>query len=486
MLIRCEKCTTTYELDEALLPPQGAPVQCSRCQFVFTARPQQAAAPTTTRERDALTPDLTPAGKEGWPTPTAASTPPPTPDPSAPSAAPPQATRGRRASTATPAATTTPAVIATPTTAATSTATSTPTSTPTLTQKFTADGRPIRKVTMTDEEPVVSGPRPMITRAATGAPVGPIRRSGIPWLPLLVAALAVGAVVLGWRAWSRRSDPLAARRSGEGQALVLRDDRRSLTEAVVAFDDAARLDDGSVDRRAERVAARALLIGLVGGEASRIEARLAAKQAEKARGSVDVGRADEQVAALRGQRETALAQVRELEAVASGELAPLLRHDAERPPVQRARALLDAFGSDPSRAAQAVVRDRPARGRDPWIDLAVGAGETRAVSPELRAEGVARLEQIVKAHPEILRARLVLAEALARAGRVEAALASLDALLAANKAHADARALRDELVAPSAVHPGKDEALLDGMPAPGAATPQPRNESSHPPAAPPR
>jgi hypothetical protein len=271
---------------------------------------------------------------------------------------------------------------------------------------------------------------------------------------------------------------------------MLRDDRRSLTQAVVAFDDAARLEDGSVDRRAERVAARALLIGLVEGEASRIEARLAAKQAEKARGSADVGRAlagaDEQVVALRAQRETALAQVRELEAVASGELAPLLRHDAERPPVQRARALLDAFGSDPSRAAQAVVRDRPARGKDPWIDLAVGAGETRAVSPELRAEGVARLEQLVKAHPEILRARLVLAEALARAGRVEAALASLDALLAANKAHADARALRDELVAPSAVRPGKDEVLPDRTPAPGAATPQPRNESSHPPAGPQR
>jgi len=237
------------------------------------------------------------------------------------------------------------------------------------------------------------------------------------------------------------------------------------------------------------VAARALLIGLVGQEAAGIERRLAAKQAEKTGGSAAAGPpppgVDDQLASLRNQREAALAQLRELEAVASAELAPLLRRDANRPPVQRANALLDAFGSDPQRAAQAVLRDRPARGKDPWIDLAAGAGETRAVSPELRAEGMARLEQLVKAHPEILRARLVLAEALARAGRVEAALASLDALLAANKAHDDARALRDELAAPAA-RPAEGQLLPAGSPTSGAPVPQPRNESSHAPPAPSR
>jgi len=335
---------------------------------------------------------------------------------------------------------------------------------------------------MKEEEPAASGPRPMVTRVSGGVPVGPSGRRSFPWLPIAVVALAVGAVAFGWRAWSRRSDPVATQRSRDGQELMLRDDRRSLTLAVVAFDDAARLDDGSADRRADRVAARALLIGLVQREAAGIEGRLTAKQAEKpggAAGPPPPG-VDEQLADLRSQRETALAQLRELEAVASAELAPLLRRDANRPPVQRAHALLDAFGSDPARAAQAVLRDRPARGKDPWIDLAAGAGETRAVSPELRAEGVARLEQLVKAHPEILRARLVLAEALARAGRVEAALASLDALLAANKAHEDARALRAELAAPSA-RPAEGALLPASSPTPGAPVPQPRNESSHPP-----
>ncbi len=39
MHISCEKCGTTYVLDERLIPPQGAPVQCTKCQHVFTAMP---------------------------------------------------------------------------------------------------------------------------------------------------------------------------------------------------------------------------------------------------------------------------------------------------------------------------------------------------------------------------------------------------------------------------------------------------------------
>ena len=48
MLIRCESCSTVYQLDESLLPPGGAPVQCTRCQHVFTAFPPQAAGQTQT------------------------------------------------------------------------------------------------------------------------------------------------------------------------------------------------------------------------------------------------------------------------------------------------------------------------------------------------------------------------------------------------------------------------------------------------------
>ncbi|MFZ5468471.1 MAG: zinc-ribbon domain-containing protein [Myxococcota bacterium] len=45
MLISCEKCTTTYVLDERLIPPGGAPVQCTKCNHVFIALSTHAAAP---------------------------------------------------------------------------------------------------------------------------------------------------------------------------------------------------------------------------------------------------------------------------------------------------------------------------------------------------------------------------------------------------------------------------------------------------------
>ena len=43
--ITCEKCSTTYVLDDALIPPQGVPVQCTRCAHVFTAKAPSAAVP---------------------------------------------------------------------------------------------------------------------------------------------------------------------------------------------------------------------------------------------------------------------------------------------------------------------------------------------------------------------------------------------------------------------------------------------------------
>src|SRR5262245_59173398 len=40
LLIRCGRCSTTFQLDEASLPVGGASVQCSRCQLEFwAARP---------------------------------------------------------------------------------------------------------------------------------------------------------------------------------------------------------------------------------------------------------------------------------------------------------------------------------------------------------------------------------------------------------------------------------------------------------------
>ncbi len=44
MRIRCERCATTYELDERRLPRHGALVKCTRCDHVFRAAPPGAGA----------------------------------------------------------------------------------------------------------------------------------------------------------------------------------------------------------------------------------------------------------------------------------------------------------------------------------------------------------------------------------------------------------------------------------------------------------
>lgn len=46
MIIRCERCSTLYELDESLLASEGSDVQCNRCQHVFRAVPRRAAGQT--------------------------------------------------------------------------------------------------------------------------------------------------------------------------------------------------------------------------------------------------------------------------------------------------------------------------------------------------------------------------------------------------------------------------------------------------------
>lgn len=90
MRIRCERCATTYELDEKRLPPHGALVKCTRCDHVFRAAPpapgSSPASPAahpgepprpSAEERTELFGFSTPAGEEK--TATLAEAPPPEP-----------------------------------------------------------------------------------------------------------------------------------------------------------------------------------------------------------------------------------------------------------------------------------------------------------------------------------------------------------------------------------------------------------------------
>lgn len=41
MIIRCERCSTVYELEDGVLPPEGSDAQCAKCQHVFRVLPPE-------------------------------------------------------------------------------------------------------------------------------------------------------------------------------------------------------------------------------------------------------------------------------------------------------------------------------------------------------------------------------------------------------------------------------------------------------------
>jgi predicted Zn finger-like uncharacterized protein len=482
VLIRCEKCSTVYELDEKVLPPGGAPVQCSRCQFIFTAHPSSAGV------NGVLAPPPAGGALAGAPSPAA-------PDVNAATVS--ASPAPRPAPAATPAAPPAPfgAVASSPTTSPPSSTTPVPPARPLPAPRVgsagqgdgprTSDGRPIRKVAFPDDDSEAGSPR-TLPRPQVAVPPRSRSKVSLKWLlALALVAVAAGAVA-AWRRTSPQVDPAAAQRRAEGQSLLLRDDRASLRRAAVAFEDAERLDPRLFQARADRDLERALVLGLVQGEAEWIAARSAALEASAQGATETMGplapeESARAVAAAEAKRlrtdvETARTRALQLENDATADLALLVAAHRSDPSVLRADAVLAASSRDPARADEAVRRARAAGARDAWVDLAEAASSARAPTPERRLEGVARLEALARAHPELIRARYLVAAALARAGRADDAVAAADAVLAANPSHDDARALKVALTAPA---PRGAAASGEAAPA-GTATPTERKSVSHP------
>ncbi len=57
MIIECPSCASTFNLDDALVPPSGRKVRCSVCDNVFDVRPKGKAAPAPAPEPDLSAPD---------------------------------------------------------------------------------------------------------------------------------------------------------------------------------------------------------------------------------------------------------------------------------------------------------------------------------------------------------------------------------------------------------------------------------------------
>ena len=233
-------------------------------------------------------------------------------------------------------------------------------------------------------------------------------RSHLAVLALAAALLAASSPRVA------RAEPPAAAAAAEGLALVPRDDATSLDRALELFDAALRADPKLYPARADRALAELL---------------------------VAAARRDEGVRA--GDR-ALLESGRALRERALDELRPLVRAHAQDLCVVRALAVYYGLEGDVAQVAKVAARAGP-RGRDDWIEFAEIVARVRSGS---RADAVPQLRAFAAAHPQLVRARVMLALAQVDDGRVADGLATLDDVLSVNSSHELALREKARLLAP--------------------------------------
>lgn len=454
MVIRCEHCSTLYELDEALLSPSGSQVQCTRCQHVFTAFPPRAPGRTLVgmpeqAEPEPPLPSLGGSGVVSGPRVVS------------------------RASTHAAAA---------------------------------GGGRgPAAAAPRPEPRPVRTSPPP-VYRPAGGAPA-PVPRAPLlrrdtvgtfesrlrwharwRWLGPLLAGLVVVGGIAAWVLLSRPSAPDASLVRGEALALLARDDEASIEQAVSRLDELLRRTPRLRGVAADRALAQVLRAAAIVEEGESLAARRAAQEAEgeRLRREQPAGWQDaERAVAAEAQRLDLEVRAREERArgLAGGAFQLLRRLQGDLgdvPDVARGMATYYALAGDAQQARMAVQSARARAPADPWLALAEGWADARDPDPAVRERAVAELRALSGAHPELLRARLLLARTQAGLGHRDEALATLDALLAANAGHEAGRRLRDELSAPPPPPPEPEPAPEAEAPPPAKPPTQPRKRAAHP------
>jgi predicted Zn finger-like uncharacterized protein len=391
--IRCERCSTTYDLDEALLAPEGSPVQCTKCQHVFTAVPPRTAGRTLVGVPAAPAPH-----------PVAAHRPPAS---EAPGASPRQ-------------------------------------------------GPAIYRPPQASQSPAAAARTARARRDTMGAFEARLKASArLRWIiPLVLIAIAAAAIGL-WMLASRRVDPAASRRHAEAMALVALDDLESMERAGQTLEELGRRPTGIDSLDADRALAQLLLATGLIEEVAIPSKRLAAKVAERDRatGAQPAPPPDQlnalgaEIEALRGQVEPKQTAARALSDRAYSSLKQMAGERGGEVPVARALAIYSASVGDREQALRFVRSVGGAGEKDRWIQLAEGWLDAREESKESRERAVAKLGALVTARPEVVRARFLLARTQAALGKREAAAATLDGLLAVNPRHHRAIRLRGELVA---------------------------------------
>lgn len=456
MNIRCERCSTLYELDEALLAPGGSSVQCTRCDHVFTARPpaqserhEAPLAAAEVRARDEVAAAPPPSHDEPD------DVPPPPRAPLVEGAGARAAGRDPRTSRA---------------------------STPPVYRPTPGPGASVRA-------------HPVLRRDTVGAFESRLRWSArLRWL---VPAIALGVVAVsaaGWFLVRGRVDPGAASAQAEALALLALDDEGSLERAVARLDDALRLEPGLRSAAADRTLVQVAQASALRERSQAVAAEHAAGQAERERilreqapgWEVAERAAAAKAAALDSEAGALEQRARALVASAREALGPLATELKDDPVIVRARAAMHAAAGERDEALALASSGGSPGERDPWLDLVDAAVDAADPQRPAQERAAVKLAALTARTPELLRARQLLARVQAALGRPEEASATLDRLLAANPRHEGARAVRATLsaraAAPASEPPAGNLAPLPRKPiaqhAPGAVPGAPASGST--------
>jgi predicted Zn finger-like uncharacterized protein len=499
VIIRCEKCSTVYELDDRLIPSSGAPVQCSRCEHVFRAFPEKKPEPRLELvppppPPSPVSPSEPSTDEPAWaeraaapvvvpsiPTPVPKPTPTPEPSPRGEEEAERTAPSTPVASPGSPGGSGRPQLAPRPGASAGRSEAKT--------GAMTTDGRPIRKVPNPELE---GGEPPMLPvgpRKAISYEVGPRKKQTGRWLIGGAVGLLLALGLLGaWLAWREKVasrpvpvqtavDPTAARVRQDGLALLARDDAASLEKAASLLDEAVRKEK-SAPAHADRALALALLSQEARDEADRLAGR--ARAAIDERSAAEAVQDQARVRSLTAEVDAAqvgVAPAREragrLASEARAELDAVPPERQREPIVLRARAMTLVASGQRAEAAR-IARDAKGLVQDPWLELAgVLADLPDNAGADEHARALDRLEKLAQAHPEIVRARFLAARIRAGMGDLEGALSGLDAVLAANPEHLEAKRLRAEIAAQAAPPPEVPPPPTADLP---AAQPAPASE----------
>lgn len=284
-------------------------------------------------------------------------------------------------------------------------------------------------------------------------------RSRWKWLGPLLAILAGAGGYAAWQYQAGKIDPAALQKRQEGLSILVRDDEGSLERAAAVLAEGSRIDPKLYQADADRALAMMLLSAGMREDAAGLEGRFKALDAERLRLEAEKpegwarrqGEVVEQMKPLKAGLEPLQEKARSLGEHAYGILKPLARQHGDDLAVERALAVYYALDGSAEQSARFVRNARRAAQSDPWIDLAEGAADVTSASSQVgRERAVARLGPLVLAHPDLLRARMLLARAQIDLGRKDAAVATLDGVMAANPDHERARRLKAGLLAPPA------------------------------------